>query len=494
MKEHLLRLGKGALIYGFGNAVNQLLNVLLLPLFTKYLSPSDYGIISVLTLINFIFINLFLIGLGVSIGLSYYEGKDDLKKQETIWSAFFILLISSTIGLIIIILFNEKLSYLFLDNIQYKELLIINAIASLFSVIVIPFTLRLQFEEKQFLFVILTLFSTIITIIANVIFIVILKRGVAGKIEAGVISALAMFLLFLLPTLKSLKFKFNFKIAKNLVRYGAPLIPAFLALYIIQQGNVYFLTKFTSLDVVGLYFIGFSFGNAITLALSAFSTAWYPFMMSFIDKKEEASVLFGKVFSYFLMAAGTISLFFYLFAKPVVTLFTQHGFFKSYQVIGLTASAMFVQQIFSILLMPIYFAKDVKYIPLMQIIAAALFVVTALLLIPTYGLLGAGITLVLGYLYMNLLTILWNYLKREKYTKINYEKKRITLFIISYIVCVGLILIDKNFFYLSDYIFSVMFFVIYIIIIFKLITVLERQAFIDYIKIYYRKLFMKAVN
>ena len=39
----LKRLGKHSAIYGLGGLVSRILAVLLLPLYTRYLSPSDYG-------------------------------------------------------------------------------------------------------------------------------------------------------------------------------------------------------------------------------------------------------------------------------------------------------------------------------------------------------------------------------------------------------------------------------------------------------------------
>ena len=46
--SELRRLGKHSAIYGFGGLVQRILAVLLLPVYTRYLSPSDYGIVETL--------------------------------------------------------------------------------------------------------------------------------------------------------------------------------------------------------------------------------------------------------------------------------------------------------------------------------------------------------------------------------------------------------------------------------------------------------------
>src|SRR4030042_2355383 len=94
-------------------------------------------------------------------------------------------------------------------------------------------------------------------------------------------------------------------------------------------------------------------------------------------------------------------------------LMTQTAFHEAYKVVGLSASASFITGVFFILLPGMYFVKEVKYVTLIQLFAALVAVGFNLLLIQPFGLLGAAIALMLGFVAMVLFAHLWN-LKRKR--------------------------------------------------------------------------------
>jgi O-antigen/teichoic acid export membrane protein len=216
---------------------------------------------------------------------------------------------------------------------------------------------------------------------------------------------------------------------------GAPLIPSFASLFIMQQMNRYILQWFGGLEVVGVYSIGYNIGLVMGLIVTGFTNAWYPYFMSFVDKKDEARILFGRILTYYVFGCGMLSLLFYAAAKPVVMIMTQPEFHEAFKVVGMSATAQSLIGVFSILLPGMYFAKDVKNVSLIQAISALIAVGLNVILIAMFELLGAAIGLVLGFLAMVILQQIWN-LKRH-YLDIRYEWPRIAwfgLFYISYIV------------------------------------------------------------
>lgn len=436
MLKDLQKLLKGSIIYGLGIAINQLLNIFLLPLFTKYLQPNDYGIASVLSTFSLVLYYVFSLGFGTSIGLIYYEKESLEHRNNTIWTSFYSLLILSFCVVITGFLFKDQISYLLFNNNDNKTFVLYTIISTFFTIIIIPFYLKLQFEEKQTVFVIITIINTVLSVFINVYFIIILKRGIQGRIEATTISACINFVLLLIPVIKNSLFKLNKIISISLIKYGLPVIPSFISLYILQQGNIYFLTKFHSLKLVGLYSIGTSFASGIMLLLTAFTTAFYPFAMSFINKKEEAKTLFGKIFTYYIFGVGLISLQFYIFAKPVVFLFTQPPFHESYKVIGLLSTAFFLLPVFNIMMLPIYWKKDIIYITIIQIISAILYIIFAIIVIKNFGLIGGAFALIFAYLILDTLTYMWCRINHEKYLQIVFEWGRIIKFLAFFILSV----------------------------------------------------------
>jgi len=85
-----------------------------------------------------------------------------------------------------------------------------------------------------------------------------------------------------------------------------------------------------------------------------------------------------------------------LVARPLVMVLTQPAFHDAYLVLGFSALAQCLYGLFYVLLPGAYFAKDVRFVTIMQALAAAISVVANVVLIRWLGLVGAGLGLVVG--------------------------------------------------------------------------------------------------
>lgn len=487
LRPQLARLGKNMLIYGVGGFLNRFVGFLLLPIFTAYLSPSDYGISSILSWIAFLVTPIFSLGLGAAIAPCYFEGNNPERKEITVRTAFSLLLISSGLLAIIGIGFAKPISSLAFKTSEYHDLVAMTLLSTSLSLLSIPSTLYLQLEERAKLFVTLTFLVTLGSVASSLILVVAFGRGIRGWVEAALIGQAINVILFLLPTIGKVAFRFCFILSRDLLKLSAPLIPSFAFAFILQHGNRYIIQWFDGLESLGVYTVGFNLGLAMSLAVSAFQTAWLPFFMSFVEKREEARLLFGRILTYYVFAFGAVTILFFIGAKPMVMLLTQPAFHEAYKVIGLSASAQFLAGMFSVLLPGLYFAKEVGYVSLIQAIASLAALGLNLILIPAYGLLGAAISLALGFLGMALLTLLWNFRRRSKYLEVQYEWKRIVCFAL---LCGGyasIMLLERDLSWLSELLYSMVVLVSLPLVLFKLLHSYERQAIIKLPGWLYRK-------
>jgi len=124
---------------------------------------------------------------------------------------------------------------------------------------------------------------------------------------------------------------------------------------------------------------------------------------------------------------------------------TQPEFYEAYKVMGLSAGASFISGIFFILLPGIYFAKDVRYVTIVQIVSTAIAIVFNFVFIHLYGLLGAALALLLGFATMVLGLMVWNYLQKHRYVQVLYEWRRILQFSVIYVLYGVLMLWERHF-------------------------------------------------
>lgn len=444
MKEQIARLSKGTLIYGVGTLLNRFIGFLLLPIFTAYLTPAEFGVSSILAWVAFLITPVFSLGLNGAIAPCYFEGNNKERKETTVWTSFMVLAGSAFFFAVLGIGFARPISLLAFQTPEYHHLVMLSLLGTSLSFLSMPFLLYLQFEERAKLFVVLTTVTSLVSIGLSLLMVVVLGRGIQGMIEAGLIAQAVTMIIFLSLGVSEIKFRFAPALLKELLRMGIPLIPAFVFMFVLQQGNKYILQWFKGLDAVGIYTIGFNFGLAMTVFVSALQSAWVPYFMSFVDKRDEARVLFGRILTYYVFGFGTISLLFFIAAKPVVMLMTQPAFHEAYKVVGLSASASFITGVFFILLPGMYFVKEVKYVTPIQLFAALVAVGLNLLLIQPFGLLGAAIALMLGFVAMVLFAQLWNLKRKRIYIQVQYEWKRIMQFALIYVGYIVLMLWERN--------------------------------------------------
>ncbi|PKN80950.1 MAG: hypothetical protein CVU51_14560 [Deltaproteobacteria bacterium HGW-Deltaproteobacteria-1] len=313
------------------------------------------------------------------------------------------------------------------------------------TILTSPFTLYLQFEERAKLFVVLTIITTLFSIALSCALVVFFKRGVHGMVESTLVASMIGLFLFSSFTFFRLKIQTSRKMIHKLLMLGLPLAPSFFMVFVLQHGNKYILQYLSGLDAVGIYNIGFNLGMAMSLLVSALQSAWLPYFMSYMDKQEEAGILFGRILTYYVFIFGSVSLLFFIFAKPVIMIMTQPEFYEAYKVMGLSAGASFMSGIFFILLPGVYFAKDVRYVTIIQIVSTAIAVVLNFVFIHLYGLLGAALALLLGFATMVLGLMIWNYLQKHRYVQVLYEWRRILQFGVIYVLYGVLMLLERHF-------------------------------------------------
>jgi O-antigen/teichoic acid export membrane protein len=432
MIDHLKRLLKGSLIYGVGHAVNSLLQLLLLPLFTNFFDPVDYGLLSALVVFSTFISTIFSFGFGTSIGVNYYNESSNSYKSGLIWSSFFILLISSSMIMIIFGLNINIIDKILFEGKAGFSLIFLAVINAILIILEIPFISRLQFEEKHTSYLVINILFVLMNFLGKLICVWYLKFGIFSIFVVDILSRVLALFLFGISIKKYTPIIWCRKAAIPLFKHGVPMMASFFCLYFIQQGGVFFIQHMQDLTAVGIYTLGYSLGYSIVILTSAVSTAWFPFFMSFIEKKEEASILFGKMTRYYVYFVGLVSTLYYLLADVVVGFISTDNYTESASVVGLISSSFFVLSITNMLLPPIYYAKKVSIVIYLQLIAAISFVGLSYILIPMYSYIGGAIAMFISY---GVMLILYYYYNKRLDFKIKYEKETY-IFMLCYMVVV----------------------------------------------------------
>ena len=423
IKTAFIRLTKGSLIYGLGGVLQRFMGLLLLPFFTQVLTPEDYGVVALISLIGVAMSGLLSLGTGNSMGLLYYREKDHYKRPTIIWTNLLLLVVNGLIWYVIIFFLAPTLSDLVFQTERYTNLIRLYFLGTVFATITDPWLAYLRMEERAKKYVILTLISSLISILLSIYLVLFMEQGVMGLVLALVIANGLMFLITGATVGRYLSFRLDINLFSPLVRIGFPSIFGLFAFLLIDYADRQMIERMVSLSALGIYSLGYSFGMVIMIATNAFATAWPPFFMSYINKPEEARKVFARVLTYYVIGFSILSVFFFFIAQPIIFFMTAPAFHQAWTVVGLIAAGYALKGCYLIILPGIYFANKLYLQSIIEWAAAIINIGLNLLLIPIYGFVGAALATLISYLCLSILTLI----VARRYLAVDYQWRRLGL-------------------------------------------------------------------
>ena len=182
MRGGLLELAKSSAIYGSGTMLQRFVTLLLLPVFTRFLIPEEYGIIAMMSIVAMVAHPIFSLGMGAAMGPSYFESHNDTQKSKTVWTTLSILFASATLLILLAWGLPKYLLRIVFLPAEYSPLLSLMLTGTALSVLATPLMLRVQLEKQAGKFVFVTLAASFIQIVLSVYFIVFLGWGILGLV------------------------------------------------------------------------------------------------------------------------------------------------------------------------------------------------------------------------------------------------------------------------------------------------------------------------
>jgi len=309
-------------IYGLSSVIGRAINFLLLPIFTRILSPTDYGVLNIVNTTFSIIWLLSVMALDSAAFVYFYDNKNQNSRKSIYASWFWFQLFLSIFLGALLFFFSTFLSISFFNTSIYRHefrliglILIVNILPS-----IIWNWLRSQRKAKETS--IFSLIQSLVLIALNIWFIAFLKWGIKGFFIAQVISGglMSFVSLLILKDWISIKF-FDRKLLSQMFRYSIPLVPTAIALWGLNSAGGYFLQFYKGENEVGLYQTGVTIAGMMTFVIGAFTQAWGPFAMSMKDESG-AIDFFAKVFILYLSVVGLLATGVGIFSPEILKFIT----------------------------------------------------------------------------------------------------------------------------------------------------------------------------
>jgi O-antigen/teichoic acid export membrane protein len=393
VSRYLQRLATTGAAYTAASILSKLIAVALLPVYTHYLAPADYGAAEVL--FAAVVSASIMVRLGVIEALLRFYYLPDEDSGRVVSTSFATLFWAATAGVVVALPFAGAISDALLDT--HAPGLVRIAIGGLWVLTLYEYLLTLfRLEERARAFFVTTLANVLITIPVTVILVVGADDGARGLLLGSYATGGAFVLGLIAVHRRSLSLRIDRPLISRLMRFGLPTMPAELSLYSLNFIDRVILVRYAGLAEAGLYSLAVKFAQSVNVLVRGFQLAWPPLAYSIADD-EEARLTYARVVTWFTTGCAFAVTGVWLLARWIVRALAAPEYFGSFKAIGLIATGVTLYALYMVLVVILGRTGRTGFNFPATAAATVTNVALNLALVPSLGIVGAGLALVASY-------------------------------------------------------------------------------------------------
>jgi len=392
--------------YLLGQTFQKACSLLLIPIWTVYLTPSDYGITGTLGAYSTILHILLMFGIYGAATRHYFDFQNDIEGQRAyVTSNFLFLLVVPGAVLGSLLLFGQALWARATSNAipfhPYVVLMLIGAYGGLLYRL--PYSL-FQAQQKAHKCVVLDFGSFLTSVGLSLLFVVGYRQGAYGMMLGGAISQT---ILALVATGLLLKEWFvprlEWKHIASSLKFGLPIVPHLLSGWVLTFVDRVMLERMVPLDEVGRYTLGYNLGMIMSMVVTSINEAYQPYYFGLMKSGRDAKRKIFQIVCYYLAGIGFLTLLGSLFSGEMISLLTPPRYHASGNYVPAILLGYMMVGIYFFVSSPIFYHKKTLYLPFITGIAAVLNISLNLMLIPKFGPIAAAWNTFACYAFMTTL-------------------------------------------------------------------------------------------
>ena len=417
----LKRLGKHSVIYGLGGLVSRILAVILLPLYTRYLSPSDYGKVETLIALTTVVGIALSAGIGSAFFRFYFDSPEPAARRRVLRTSFWFIMGMATLGLVVGVALSSEISQLLFGTSDDADLVAAAFVGLWAGMNWTQLTNLFRVEERSAAFVSASIANILVTVGATLILVVALDKGPIGVIVGNFTGTLAVYAVLVMYRREQLGLEFDRSLLRAMNTFGLPLVPSALFLWVTNFSDRLFLVKLADVHEVGLYSVGVRIASALVLLLTAFRLAWPAFAYS-IEDDAAARRTYAYVLTYLVVVTTWVATGLALLSPWIVRWITSKPDYESAsRVVGPLAFSTVAFAGYMVVAIGVGRSRRTQFNWVVTGVAAMVNIALNLILIPPYGMMGAAIATIAAYTTMFLGMAWWS----QRIYPVAYQWRRV---------------------------------------------------------------------
>lgn len=405
-------------MYSFTTLLQKGASFFLLPLYTAFLTPEDYGVVNVVTSVSSFMAVLIMMALNGAATRFHFKYNDE-KFRKVLWGTITSIVFLSSIGWGgVFFIFHRYLVDPFIGEIDYYPYVVVGLANTIITPLYLLFQSYLQAKQEALHYNINTLANFFVQVGLAIVFIAVLKMGALGMLLANVTTALIFFLYVLFFFIPRIKICIKKEIAKDAISYSLPLLPHQLSLWSAGTIDRLFLNGYKGEAQTGVLSVGQQFGNVVATIAYSVNQAFVPWFFQMIEegkngfRKIEKMGLFAVVF--YCLIAFVIS----VFTPEILQVMVSERFRDAWEIIPLLTFAFVYYGVYFFYI-NILFIKDTRIVFLVTMASMIVNIIMNILLIPKIGIWGAAIACFMTYFSRSIFALILSRM-RNKDIKYNF--------------------------------------------------------------------------
>ncbi|WP_347330109.1 oligosaccharide flippase family protein [Marinimicrobium locisalis] len=378
-------------IYSVGSIVRQLAGFIMLPIYTSYLSPADYGVVSLLI----VMIALFELVIGARFAQAvpkfYYEKEDEQHRSSVISTALLVTGFVSLISTLVVALNSELIARILFGDKSY------NIHVALYGTLLFTSALEaygltfFRLKEKPFIFIANSISKLVLQLSLNILFVVYLNKGVIGVIWSALLASSVMASVAACYILYNSGIKYKGNLVKRLFKFSWPLWLAGIAGLYVASSNRYFIRIFSDLDQVGLFELAAKFSTILPLLIwNPFSQWWQTERFKLYQSEDKGVTVFPLVFDGITTIMVLVATGIALFSGPVISIMASPPFHPAATAVPILVFGVLISNLRFFFFFSFLVTERTIVITYIKYASALIATVLYLVLIPKLGFLGAA--------------------------------------------------------------------------------------------------------
>jgi len=335
---------KDSVVYGLVRVLTSATAVVLMPLYTRWLTPAHYGIVDLVTVLSTVVQLLATLEIAQAFGRYYADPAAGAERGAFASTALLFTVGGYAVFLAVVLSASGPITTALLGSEEHAGVLRLAALAMAAGGVFTLLQNQLRYDRRSGGYAAASVVFSLTSLALVALLLVVARLGIAGVFVAQLVAGLAGIATALALT-RGVRWRFDVAKCSAMLRFSLPLVVSSLGVFVALYADRLAISRLMSLADLGVYAAGARIASLVALAMAGFQIALPPLIYQRHERSETPGEI-ERVFRWFLAVTLPLVLFVGLFAGEALAILATAEYAGGRRVVFLLAVAFLVANMY----------------------------------------------------------------------------------------------------------------------------------------------------